>query len=389
MVPPRPMNRRSILASAAMIGGAALTTGCGAQSVPSDTEGDQTAMTDASEREPDPRLAEYEMPMEDRLHERTFMQWPVLVDVYGDRDLRRTQGTIADIANAIARFEPVVMLASEADAVTARPLLHEGVEIWDIPTNDLWCRDSGPTFVRNEAGGLAVAHIHFNGWGGKQVHDRDGRVAAAVAERLGLPLLETGLVGEQGGIEHDGAGTLMAHASCWVNPDRSRQNADQIGRKLMTALGGDSMIWAPGLVGHDITDYHIDALARFVGPGRVLIQMPERLDRSDPYSVTAWRTHDILRQATDSRGRPLELIVMPEPIDIRSRQPDFVASYVNYYVCNGAVIAGQFGDSRADDRARGMLTDLYPGREVVLLNIDPLGESGGGIHCATQQQPQA
>jgi agmatine deiminase len=95
----------------------------------------------------------------------------------------------------------------------------------------------------------------------------------------------------------------------------------------------------------------------------------------------------ILQKATDARGRPLDITRLPEPIDIRGTGDDFVSSYVNYYVCNGAVIAPQFGDRRADAEAREILAGLYPGREIVQLNIDALGASGGGIHCATQQQP--
>lgn len=389
-------SRRQVVARAAALGGAAMVpTACFAAQDDdryaedaSGSESDEETMS-LSTLEPDPRLADYEMPMEDRPHERTFMQWPVEIDVYGRRELRRVQSVIGSIANAISEYEPVVLLASEEDADEAREHIGSGVDIWNIPTNDLWCRDSGPTFVRNEHGEVAVAHIHFNGWGDKQVHNNDARIAAAVAEKLGVALLETGLVGEQGGVEHDGAGTLLAHASCWVNPNRSRQSESQIGSKLVTALGGKKMIWTPGLIGKDITDYHIDALARFVAPGRVLIQLPERIDRSDPYSVAAYETYYRLKEETDANGRALDLIVLPEPVNIRSRQDDFVASYVNYYVCNGAVIAAQFGDKKADDRARSVLTDLYPGREIVLLNVDALGESGGGIHCATQQQPKS
>jgi len=124
-----------------------------------------------------------------------------------------------------------------------------------------------------------------------------------------------------------------------------------------------------------------------VGPGRVLIQTGETVDPRDPWSVAAHRTLAILEGATDARGRKLEIVRLSDPVDIRSRDPDFVSSYINYYVCNGAVIAPQFGDRRADEAARETLANLYPGRKIVQLNIDPLGASGGGIHCATQQQP--
>ena len=149
------------------------------------------------------------------------------------------------------------------------------------------------------------------------------------------------------------------------------------------------MIWAPGIKGADITDYHIDALARFVSPGRVLIQLPEAPDPNDPWSVSAFETYAILKQMTDARGQKLEIIVVPEPVDIRSSNDEFVASYVNYYVCNGAVIGAEFGDRAADDKARSILAALYPGRKIISLNVDAIGENGGGIHCATQQQPKA
>lgn len=323
------------------------------------------------------------VPPEEHPHQRTFMQWPVSLSVYQDRYfLSETQQTIARIANAISEFEPVVMLADGADHGTARQALSGRVELWDVPTEDLWCRDSGPLFAMDENGGLVVSHIRFNGWGGKQIHERDGRIAETVARRLGLSVVSSGLVGEAGGVEHDGHGLLMAHESSWVienrNPDLSRA---AISTRLLEAYGADRMIWAPGVRGQDITDYHIDSLARFTGPGRVLINLPDDPDRYDPFHRAARETHDRLV------AEGLEVTVIPEPNRRRVRSLDFVASYANFYVCNSAVIAAQFGDARTDGIAAETLANHYPGREVVQLNVDPLGELGGGIHCATQQMP--
>ena len=329
------------------------------------------------------------MPMESDPHERTFMQWPVSLDVYDRRSLAGVQAAIARIAETIARYEPVVLLAAREHHRQVRSAVSEAVEVWDVPTDDLWCRDSGPTFVRQHVGSLAVSDIRFNGWGNKQPHANDARIARTIADRLGMPLLKTGLVGEQGGVEHDGAGTLLAHASCWVNPNRNRMDQAEIGNRLMASLGGTKMIWAPGVRGKDITDYHIDALARFVAPGKVLIQLGEQVDPADPWSVSGHETLRILEAATDAGGRPLDIVRLDDPVDIRSAKPDFVASYVNYYVCNGAVIAAGFGDEAADAHAGEVIASLYPGRTVEMIDIDAIGESGGGIHCATQQQPRA
>lgn len=364
-----PIDRRRLLRTGAGLAMASLAPACGG-------------------RAPSAPLHGYSMPLESEPHERTLMQWPVSLAVYHDDELRRIQAAIALVANTIAEFEPVAMLVASEQAATARRHLSASVELWDIPTDDLWCRDSGPTFVRDASGKLAVAHLRFNGWGNKQPHRNDALIAPRVAERLGLPLLDTGLVGEQGGVEHDGAGTLLAHASCWANPNRNTLSQQAIGERLIAALGGRTMIWAPGIAGKDITDFHIDALARFVGPGKVLIQLGERIDPADPWSVAGHETLRVLDAAQDASGRKLELVRLPDPVQIRSGRADFVASYVNYYLCNGAVIAAEFGDPAADRRARETLQELYPGRSVVMLNVDPIGEAGGGIHCATQQQPK-
>jgi agmatine deiminase len=364
------MTRRSLFRSAAAAGGVSLLP--------------RGAFAGGSAR-----AAGFWYPEETEPHERTFMQWPVNRRVYDEADfLFDLQATIAEIASTIAAFEPVVMLAAVEHHRAIRKLVSGQVELWDIPTDDLWCRDSGPSFVVDGKGGLAVTEFNFNGWGNKQVHGNDGKVAARVAERLGLQVFDAGLVGEAGGVETDGRGTLMAHESTFINRNRNTGSKAEIEAMLLETMGAEKMIWAPGIIGADITDYHIDALARFVKPGQVVIQMGEAVDPSDPWSVAAFETHDILAAATDAAGRKLDLVILPEPWDIRVDSPDFVSSYVNYYVCNGAVIAAEFGDKAADAEAAEILADLYPGREIVMLNIDPVGEVGGGMHCTTHEQPK-
>lgn len=325
----------------------------------------------------------YFVPAEEAPHQRTFMQWPVSRRVHPDPVfLDMAQQTISDIANAIVAFEPVTMLAAQHDHANARKKLSSAVELWDIPTEDLWCRDAGPIFVVNAAGDLAVSHIQFNGWGAKQVHQRDGLIAGHVANQLGLELLSTGLVGEAGGVEQDGHGLLLAHESSWVNDNRNPGlSRAEVETRLLGAYGADRMIWSDGVWGEDITDYHIDSLARFTGPGRVLINLPDDPDKNDPFHVAALDTHDRLV------AEGLEIEVIPEPHRRRVRSIDFVASYANFYVCNGGVIAAQFGDPETDQIAQDALARHYPDREIVTLNVDPLGEMGGGIHCATQQMP--
>ena len=324
------------------------------------------------------------VPPEEAPHQATFMQWPVSREVHSDPYfLKLLQETIADIANAIVSFEPVIMLAANADHKKARRYLSGKIELWDIPTEDLWCRDSGPLFAHQSNGKLAVSHIKFNGWGNKQVHRRDGKIAKAVAERLGVTVINSGVVGEAGGVEHDGHGLLMAHESSWANKNRNPgMSRGEIENRLLQAYGAERMIWSPGVWGEDITDYHIDSLARFTGPGRVLINLPLNPNSHDSFHKAALDTHDTLENA----GMDIDVIYEPEKRRVKSR--DFVASYANYYVCNGGLIAAQFGDNEFDLEAVAALKRHYPNREIVMLNVDALGEIGGGIHCATQQMPK-
>lgn len=357
------MNRRRLLAASGALVAAGLTKSAGAAA----------------------SSATLTVPPEEGPHQRTFMQWPASRKVHDDSDfLAILQETIADIANAIADFEPVTLLAAGGEHAAARRLLSDRVELWDIPTEDLWCRDSGPLFARTPAGALAVSHIEFNGWGARQVHEHDGRIAALVATRLGLPIVPGRLKGEAGGVEHDGHGLLMAHESSWVHDNRNPGlSRDDIGALLLAAYGAQRIIWSPGVRDLDITDYHIDSLARFTGPGRVLMNLPRAPDPDDPFHRAALETRDALVAA----GLPVDII--DEPVRRRVAAIDFVASYANFYVCNGAVIAARFGDRETDAQAVAALKRHYPGREIVTLNVDALGEIGGGIHCATQQMPAA
>jgi agmatine deiminase len=330
------------------------------------------------------------MPAEDAPHDRTWMCWPSSKTVWGS-DLSGVQDVIIEIALAIAEFEPVSMLARPREVSAVRKLL-KGVEVTPAPVDDLWARDSLPNFLtRRRSDGtfeLAAGHARFNGWGGEQISSGDTQLAGLVAKRLGVSLKDSGLVGEGGGIEVDGTGTVLAAASSWVNPNRNPgRTKTQIESALLAMLGGRRMIWIDGLAGRDITDGHIDTLARFVNPSTIIIDKPAFNDPADPWVAVAARTRQQIQQARTATGGRYTIVEVEQPSTIRGTGDDFLATYMNYYVCNGAVIAPQFGDAKADRAARTILAGLFPDRNVIQINIDPLAAGGGGIHCATQQQP--
>ncbi|MEV4611524.1 agmatine deiminase family protein [Kitasatospora sp. NPDC049258] len=297
------------------------------------------------------------------------------------------------IARTIARFEPVVMCAPDQDsAATARSWCGPEVTvITSIPTDDLWMRDTAPVFRRDGRGGLDAIGLNFNGWGNKQTHAKDALVAGRIAAYVGVPFTSAALTAEGGAIEQDGKGNLMATRSSIINTNRnSGRTQAQIEAAMCAAYGASKVIWFKGIVGQDITDDHVDATSRFLAPGAGLVQMPLASD-NDAWAKGVRQQYQILSAAKTSTGGPIAVTQLqgPDYNVIRSTNPDFVAAYANYYVCNGAVISAQFGDTRADAAAKATLARLFPGRTVEQLNIDYLGAGGGGIHCVTQQQPAA
>ncbi|MEW5535774.1 agmatine deiminase family protein [Streptomyces virginiae] len=345
---------------------------------------------------PAPGAATLRMPEESERHLRTYMAWPALTAVWEDR-LDAVRGDIADVAYEISRFEPVVMLARPGQAADARYRCGRGarhaIDVIEIANDDLWIRDFGPTFVVGP-GAIAGVDTNFNGWGKTgttyaQPFANDAAAAGILLDEYGVGRIRAGFVGEGGSLETDGEGTLLATVSSLVNPNRNPgMSREQVEQVVKSALGIDKVIWVPGLAGQDITDCHIDCLARFTSPGRVILDRPGAgADRK--WVAVYEETKRVLESATDARGRRLAVTELPGPDRerIRGRGAEFLSSYTNYYTVNGAVIAPQFGDGRANGLAYTILQAAYPDRQVVQVAIDNIAAGGGGIHCATQSHP--
>ena len=372
------VTRREVLRSMAILGAASSLAACvGDGAVPG------ASVTTSDDAWPGAR-----MPDEGTEHVRTWMAFGPSARIWGSDLVPKVREDLARVALAIAAFEPVTMLVRPDETAEARALVGNDVQLVETPLDDLWIRDTGPVYV-SAAGGQAAVDFNFNGWGEHQGHALDARVAAFVAARTDTPVLSTPLVLEGGALEVDGQGTAIITESCVLNDNRNPGvTRSEVERELLRLLGVTHVIWLPGIAGKDITDGHTDFYARFARPGVVVATL-----ESDPssYDYAVTRRHlEVLRAAEDAKGRSLEVHAVPGPTSFRQPDPpaEFAAGYVNFYVCNGGVIAPSFGDEPADRHAREVLTSLYPDRDVVMIDIDAIASGGGGIHCATQQQPR-
>ncbi len=335
------------------------------------------------------------MPDEGQPHKRTWMAFIASYDIWWHRHVPEVQRNLAAIAKTIAKYEPVSILVRKQDYDIAVKLIgglnnhRYPIELFEFNMNDLWMRDTGPTFVVNSNGQKSGIDFNFNGWGEAQVYDLDAKVAEFVAKKAGVKTIHTNLVMEGGGFEIDGHGTAIMTESCILNDNRNpNKSKNEVEYELKQLLGLDKIIWLKGIKGKDITDGHIDFYARFAKPGAVIVSR-ETDQSSYDYMVTR-QNIDILQASTDARGNPLNLIILDKPWDINTmyETKEFAAGYVGYYVCNGAVIMQKFGDKKADHTAKLKLSQAFPNHHIEQIAIDGIASGGGSIHCVTQQEPE-
>lgn len=325
------------------------------------------------------------MPAERDRHERCWMAWPCRTEFWGE-SLPATERAYAAVANAIAEFEPVTMLTPPAGAENCRRQCSSKVTVLSVDIDDSWLRDSGPNFVVDKAGNLGASIFHFNAWGGKhEPWGKDAAIGHRIAEYLGIRTFTSPIFMEGGGITVDGEGTVVVTEQNVMNANRNpgleKEEAEQI---LCAALGVDTVVWCPGDPDDTETDGHIDGIACFLEPGRVLVEICPA--KGTPRYDNMQANLDALRNATDSAGRQIQVEVIEEAYEAERRGEIFASSYINYYIANGAIVMPSFGIDRDAD-ARSLLAGLYADREIVQVNITDIAIGGGGIHCITQQQP--
>jgi len=326
-------------------------------------------------------------PAEWEPHESTVMCWPARAEMWGDL-FTDAEAAHAEVANAIAAFEPVTMLVPPRNLERAAARCGSGVEIVELRIDDSWFRDSGPIYVVDDAGGPVATDWLFNAWGEKFLpYDADAAAAARFAELRGHAVRSIDMVFEGGSITGDGDGTVVTTTQCLMHPNRNHSMTQvEIESVLRDELGAERLVWLPhGLALDDDTDGHVDNIAAFAAPGRLVMQGCD--DRHEADWLRLDVDHRVASGALDARGRAIEVIVVPVLPFAEIAGERVVVPYLNYYVGNGFVIVPTCGNE-ADVDMLAVIGEQYPGRETIALDVGAvLAAGGGGIHCITQQVP--
>jgi agmatine deiminase len=340
-----------------------------------------------------PAALGYRMPAEWERQEAVWLSWPHNRRTWPG-GFRPIPGVFAEIAAAISRREKVRINVGRPHRGRARSLVRAAgaemanVEFFNHPTNDAWCRDHGPIFVRNDrTGRVAVTDWRFNSWGGKYPpYDLDNAIPGRIAGALSLRRFRNRMVLEGGSIDVNGRGLLLTTSACLLNANRNPGlTRAEIERNLADFLGVDTVLWLGDGIAGDDTDGHVDDLTRFFSESGILTAVERnRRDANFRALDDNLRRLRSLRTPSGARFR-IEELPMPAPCRRNGRR--LPASYANFLVINGAVLVPSFRQPRRDHEAAEVIGSCFPGREVIPIDCLELVWGLGTLHCISQQQP--
>jgi agmatine deiminase len=335
----------------------------------------------------------FRMPAEWEPQAAVWLSWPHNLATWPG-NFRPIPGVFAGIVARISRFEPVhINCAARLQPRAKRFCMRAGADLTrvifhDHPTNDAWCRDHGPIFVKNDqTGEIAVTDWAYNAWGGKYPpYGLDNRIPGRIARKLKMRRFENKMVLEGGSIEVSGRGLLLTTEQCLLNRNRNPQlTRAQIEQQLKDYLGIAAVLWlGEGIVGDD-TDGHVDDIARFYKPGGVVTAIEP--DRRDPNHGPLKENLERLKSFRTPAGDKLDIVTLPMPKPFGLRGRPVPASYANFLILNGAVLVPQFRQRRRDAEACAILGGCFKGREIIPIDCSHLIWGLGTLHCLSQQQP--
>lgn len=335
------------------------------------------------------------MPAEWETHNATLLSWPSNTETWPGNRLVRVEKVYADIIQNLSKFERIILLVENANVyervqslLTNKQINWGNIDIKIYPINDVWARDYGPIFVKNEQD-FVITDWEFNAWGEKYPPwDCDNNVPEFLANQMNIKSFKTNMILEGGAIDVNGNGDLLTTESVLLNKNRNPElSKNEIEDQLKQYLGVENIIWLKSGLAGDDTDGHIDDITRFLNEYTVLTMVCE--DESDVNYKALQENWDILKSAKLANGSKLKIETLPLPktkiegttVDGSEYVP---ASYANFYIANGCVLVPLY-DDRFDEMALTLFQKYFPEREIIGINCADLVWGQGSIHCITQQ----
>ena len=340
----------------------------------------------------------YHLPAEFEKQEAIWLSWPSNKES-SPRTFHKLQDKFGEIASTISRYERVRINAPMLSHMNIRLSIadNEGdlsqVDIYENSTNDVWCRDHGPIFIKhNETGQVAITDWKFNAWGGKFPYELDDLVPEKAANVLKMERFTSDMVLEGGAIETNGKGLLLTTEAVLLNPNRhggKAGNKADVEKELKAMLGVTDIVWFKKGIEGDDTDGHVDDIVRFIREDAVICMVESK--ESDPNFKTLKQIREQLDDVRTAEGGKLEIIEieMPNAIEVKDwRLSRLPASYANFMMLNNCIMVPIFGQKKKDQIAEDLIAECFPGREIISVTCKDLVMEGGGLHCIAMHQPK-
>ena len=344
----------------------------------------------------------YRMPAEWEPHKATWLTWPHNPTDWPGK-MSSVQRTYAGLTQKLAGVEEVCILVnSERHEMRARKYLKQAradlanIHFHHIPTNRSWIRDYGPVFVddnRAKKELKRIMHFRFNGWARYPAHQKDDSVPLELAHQLNLKMIsakwkKVPLVLEGGSIDVNGLGTLITTEECLLDQHKQPRNPgitkSELEKLFMKYLGITNVIWLNKGIDGDDTHGHVDDICRFVDKRTIVLAI--ETNSSDTNALVLAENKERLKQVKLENGSKPTVVMLPMPRPVYFKKWRLPASYANFYIANRIVLVPIFNDP-ADRKALGVLSDLFPTRDVVGIHAVDLLIGLGGLHCITLQEP--
>lgn len=340
---------------------------------------------------------QYHMPAEWEEHEGTWLVWPHNYTSWGAHYRDELENIWVQMTQALHEGEKVHIIVYDKnekkhvhDVLENLKLNMNNINLLIIPADDVWVRDSGPVFIYDNEDNLLMTDWNFNGWGAKYPYQLDRQVSKKISEVTNIPILDTKICLECGGIEVNGSGTFMAAKTSIINDNRNPGlSQKEIEEEISKYFGVSNFVWITGIRGEDNgdedTDFHIDGAARFANKNTVFYEY-DPFGIAEDYLAEAHEKHyQEIRKCKTEDGELLNLIPLPLSRKIIERA-GCQGSYCNYYIGNKVVLVPTYNDVN-DALALKIIEGQFPGRKIVPIDVCKLYPYGGMIHCVTQQQP--
>lgn len=341
---------------------------------------------------PSPLSLGFRMPAEWEPHVSTWFSWPHKEESWPGK-FEPVPLVFVEITKILSGYEFVNINVKDEQMLlsVSKLLIDNKVDMRKVtlhvnPTNDAWCRDHGPVYIKNDLGARAIIDWGYNAWGGKYPpYDVDDAVPVNIAQKYNLQLFQPGIVMEGGSFEVNGKGTLMTTESCLLNPNRNPHlNKVQIEEYLKQYLGVSHILWlGDGIIGDD-TDGHIDDMTRFINPTTIVTAYEENPE-DENYTVLK-ENYERLLGMKDQDGNPFNIVKIPMPDPVYLDDMRLPASYANFLIANGCVLVPTYRSGN-DQKAIDIIQQHMPDRKVIGIDCTDLILGLGAIHCVSQQEP--